>query len=115
MTTPSITGPKPLTVAPCAAGPVPACGVPAVGNNRPAGGAEGVEFGIDRLIDFAVKADSDGLPAPETARRLVHAILDFQDDRLQDDATVLLVTGAAPPPPHSDTELTTPAADDLLR
>ena len=76
--------------------------------------AQGVEFGIDRLVDFAVKADADQLPPPETTRRLVHAILDFQDDRLQDDATVLLLEWGSPAPWHSDTELPTPPADDLL-
>jgi hypothetical protein len=52
---------------------------------------DGVTFGIDRLTDFAVRALADELPAAETARRLVHAILDHQQDCLQDDATVLLV------------------------
>ncbi|MDP9793216.1 serine/threonine protein phosphatase PrpC [Catenuloplanes nepalensis] len=51
---------------------------------------DGDLFGIDRLIDFAVRAVADRLPPPETTRRLVHAILDHQDDTLQDDATVLL-------------------------
>jgi len=62
---------------------------------------DGDEFGLDRLVDFAVRASADGLPAPETTRRLVHAILDHQDDRLQDDATVLLVEWRGPgtPPP----------------
>jgi serine phosphatase RsbU (regulator of sigma subunit) len=76
--------------------------------------AEGQQFGLDRLIDFAVKADADGLPPPDTARRLVHAILDYRDDRLQDDATVLLAEWLSPAPPHSDTELLSPPADDLL-
>ncbi len=76
--------------------------------------AEGQQFGLDRLIDFAVKADADGLPPPDTTRRLVHAILDYQDDRLQDDATVLLAEWLSPAPPRSDTELPTPPADDLL-
>ena len=76
--------------------------------------AEGEQFGLDRLIDFAVKADADGLPPPDTTRRLVHAILDYQDDRLQDDATVLLAEWLSPVPPHSDTELPIPPADDLL-
>ncbi len=72
--------------------------------------ADGRQFGIDRLTDFAVKADADGLPLPETARRLVHAILAHQDDRLQDDATVLLAEwrGAALPGPVE------PPADRLL-
>lgn len=76
--------------------------------------ADGEQFGLDRLIDFAVKADADGLPSPDTTRRLVHAILDYQDDRLQDDATVLLAEWLSPAPPRSDTELPTPPADDLL-
>ncbi|WDZ87438.1 hypothetical protein [Micromonospora cathayae] len=33
---------------------------------------------------------TDGLPAPETTRRLMHAILDHQNDVLSDDATVLM-------------------------
>jgi len=59
---------------------------------------QGEQFGIERLIDFAVKAAADQLPAPETTRRLVHAILDYQQDELQDDATVLLAewAGAGP-------------------
>ena len=69
--------------------------------------AQGIEFGHDRLIDFATKAAAGGLPLPETARRLVHAILDYQDDRLQDDATVLLAEWLTPAPPASDTELVT--------
>ncbi len=69
--------------------------------------AQGVEFGVDRLTDFAVRAAADGLPPPETTRRLVHAILEFQDDRLQDDATVLLAEWLSAAPPRSDTELVT--------
>jgi serine phosphatase RsbU (regulator of sigma subunit) len=51
---------------------------------------EGEPFGVDRLVDFVARALADQLPAPETARRLVHAILDYQLGELQDDATVLL-------------------------
>ncbi|MEH0843352.1 PP2C family protein-serine/threonine phosphatase [Micromonospora sp. CPCC 205711] len=58
---------------------------------------EGEPFGVDRLIDFTVKALADDLPLPETARRLVHAILAYQDDKLRDDATVLLVRWQGPP------------------
>jgi hypothetical protein len=67
--------------------------------------ADGEPFGFDRLVDFTVKAVADQLPLPETTRRLVHAILDYQDDCLQDDATVLLVQWRSPAPPRSDTEL----------
>ena len=66
--------------------------------------ATGEPFGTDRLVDFVARALADQLPAPETARRLVHAILDYQLDRLQDDATVLLVEWRSPAPPHSDRE-----------
>jgi hypothetical protein len=72
--------------------------------------ADGEFFGVDRLIDFTVKAIADQLPLPETTRRLVHAILDHQDDRLQDDATVLMTQWRSPAPPRSDTEL--PEADN---
>ncbi|PWR08745.1 serine/threonine-protein phosphatase, partial [Micromonospora sicca] len=46
--------------------------------------ADGERFGTERLVDFTVRALADRLPLPETARRLVHAILAYQDDRLQD-------------------------------
>ncbi|MET8260107.1 PP2C family protein-serine/threonine phosphatase [Micromonospora sp. NPDC005553] len=64
----------------------------------------GETFGVERLVEFATRAVADQLPLPETARRLVHAILEHQDDRLQDDATVLLAQWRSPAPPHSDWE-----------
>jgi hypothetical protein len=66
--------------------------------------ADGKQFGIDRLIEFAMRAVADQLPPPETTRRLVHAILRHQDDRLQDDATVLIAEWHSPAPPDSDAE-----------
>ncbi|MDT5035393.1 MAG: hypothetical protein QOE03_578 [Micromonosporaceae bacterium] len=48
-------------------------------------------FGVDRLIDFITRALADRLPAPETMRRLVRAILAHQHEQLQDDATAALV------------------------
>lgn len=63
-----------------------------------AGSRDGEPFGVDRLIDFTVRALADDLPLPETARRLVHAILAHQDNRLQDDATVLLLRWIRPAP-----------------
>jgi serine phosphatase RsbU (regulator of sigma subunit) len=73
----------------------------------------GEEFGVDRLIDFTTKALADQLPPPETMRRLVHAILDYQDGRLQDDAAVLLAEWRSPASPHSDEELFEPPAQQL--
>ncbi|GAA1581368.1 PP2C family protein-serine/threonine phosphatase [Actinoplanes couchii] len=58
---------------------------------------DGNPFGIDRLTEFTRQALADHVPAPETVRRLVHAILHHQDDRLQDDATVLLLHWLGPP------------------
>jgi phosphoserine phosphatase RsbU/P len=48
-------------------------------------------FGVDRLIEFVTRALADRLPAPETMRRLVHAILAHQHEQLQDDATAALL------------------------
>jgi serine phosphatase RsbU (regulator of sigma subunit) len=52
--------------------------------------AKGHEFGRDRFVDFIIRHQADGLPAPETLRRLVHAVLTHHDGQLSDDATVLL-------------------------
>ena len=49
------------------------------------------EFGLHRFVDFVIRHEADGLPAPETLRRLIHRILDHHGGRLDDDATVLLV------------------------
>jgi stage II sporulation SpoE-like protein len=57
---------------------------------------DGNSFGVDRLVEYARRALADHLPAAETARRLVHAILEHQDDCLQDDATVLLLQWHGP-------------------
>jgi serine phosphatase RsbU (regulator of sigma subunit) len=54
-------------------------------------GKTGEFFGVERLVDFVCKALANRLPAPETMRRLVSAILDHQHGELQDDATALFV------------------------
>jgi serine phosphatase RsbU (regulator of sigma subunit) len=53
--------------------------------------ADGELFGVDRLADFVTRALADQLPLPETMRRLVHAILAYQDDQLQDDASAIML------------------------
>jgi hypothetical protein len=53
--------------------------------------AEGEFFGPDRLADFVSREAVAGQPAPETMRRLMHAILHHQAGRLQDDATTMLL------------------------
>jgi hypothetical protein len=52
---------------------------------------EGVEFGLERLVALVEHHHREGLPAPETLRRIVHAVLDHQHGNLQDDATMLLL------------------------
>ncbi|MEU8882279.1 PP2C family protein-serine/threonine phosphatase [Streptomyces hydrogenans] len=52
--------------------------------------ATGELFGEERLADIVVRALADGLPAPEALRRLIQQILVHQNQRLNDDATVLL-------------------------
>jgi hypothetical protein len=54
-------------------------------------GAAGAPCALDRLSDFIIRHSNDGIPAPETMRRLNHAISDYQSGRLQDDATIVLV------------------------
>jgi serine phosphatase RsbU (regulator of sigma subunit) len=51
----------------------------------------GTPFGLQRLIDFIIDRSSAGTPAPEVMRQLNHAILEYQDGQLRDDATVIMV------------------------
>jgi stage II sporulation SpoE-like protein len=51
--------------------------------------AAGREFGLERFTDFVIRHQAQGMPVPETLRRLVHAVLDYHPGGLQDDATVL--------------------------
>ncbi|RKT54178.1 PP2C family protein-serine/threonine phosphatase [Saccharothrix australiensis] len=52
---------------------------------------DGALFGLDRLVGLTEHHEAAGLPAPETLRRIVHAVLEHQRGRLQDDATLLLL------------------------
>jgi serine phosphatase RsbU (regulator of sigma subunit) len=56
-------------------------------------------FGTDRLVDLVVRNLAAGLPAPETMRRVIHALLDHQEGALDDDATLLFAQYQ--PPTHS--------------
>ncbi|MFP5252748.1 MAG: PP2C family protein-serine/threonine phosphatase [Actinomycetes bacterium] len=48
-------------------------------------------FGGDRLVDLVVRNLAAGLPAPETMRRVIRALLDHQEGQLDDDASLLLL------------------------
>ncbi|WP_446040832.1 PP2C family protein-serine/threonine phosphatase [Streptomyces sp. SID1121] len=58
----------------------------------------GEEFGLTRFTDFIIRHHADGLPVPETLRRLVQAVLAHHDGALRDDATVLLCEWIGPEP-----------------
>ncbi|WP_245769156.1 PP2C family protein-serine/threonine phosphatase [Streptomyces indicus] len=53
--------------------------------------ADGEEFGADRFAQAVIHAASTGEPAPETLRRLIHSVLDASENKLRDDATILLL------------------------
>jgi serine phosphatase RsbU (regulator of sigma subunit) len=65
----------------------------------------GEEFGVERLVGLAERAAADQLPAPETLRRLAHAVREHRSRELHDDATMILVewsgTAAARLLPHT--------------
>jgi serine phosphatase RsbU (regulator of sigma subunit) len=57
---------------------------------------DGEFFGVDRLVDMVARTSAAATPAPETMRRLLHAILDHQEGELQDDATIVVVEWRGP-------------------
>jgi serine/threonine protein phosphatase PrpC len=48
-------------------------------------------FGEQRLTDLVIRNLASGLPAPETMRRVVQAVLEHQQGRLTDDASLALI------------------------
>lgn len=52
-------------------------------------------FGLPRLADLAERHIGSGLPAPETLRRLSHAVVAHQAGPHRDDATLMLVEWSA--------------------
>ena len=58
--------------------------------------AGGDRFGLDRLVDLVEQHENAGLPAPETLRRLAHAVARHQSGPLADDATLMLVQWSTP-------------------
>ncbi|MDG4825796.1 PP2C family protein-serine/threonine phosphatase [Asanoa sp. WMMD1127] len=55
----------------------------------------GVQFGLDRLVDLVESVGETDLPAPETLRRLSHAVIDHQNGPPRDDATLVLLEWSA--------------------
>ncbi|MFC8828989.1 PP2C family protein-serine/threonine phosphatase [Streptomyces sp. NPDC057137] len=60
------------------------------------GAGDRTEFGLDRFTDSIIRATAAGELAPEALRRLIHSILDAHENRLRDDATLLLVEWRPP-------------------
>ncbi len=52
---------------------------------------DGEFFGERRLVDLVVRNLASGFPSPETMRRVVRALLAHQQNRLDDDATMLML------------------------
>jgi len=59
---------------------------------------DGEFFGLDRLTDFLTRTLAGHVSAPETLRRLIHAILGHQNEQLQDDASAALICWPADQP-----------------
>lgn len=56
--------------------------------------SKGEFFGLPRLVDHLERAAASRQPAPETLRRISHAIYDYQEGVLSDDATILIAEWA---------------------
>jgi len=52
---------------------------------------EGDFFGQDRLVDLLTRQLAADLPAPESMRRVIHALMEHHQGQLADDATMLFV------------------------
>ena len=57
---------------------------------------QGEFFGRERLAEMWLEAGAGGKLPAEIVRRLCHALLDHQQGRLQDDATLLMVIWSGP-------------------
>ncbi|CAL9667132.1 PP2C family protein-serine/threonine phosphatase [Streptomyces sp. Tu 3180] len=58
----------------------------------------GEEFGLRHFINFVTSHLNQGMPVPETLRRLVGSITDYHHEQLADDATVVLLHWHGPTP-----------------
>jgi hypothetical protein len=65
--------------------------------------ADGTPFGVERLSDFINRHSDAGTPAPETLRRLNHALTEYQQGQQGDDATIVLLEWM---PDHPERTLT---------
>ena len=61
---------------------------------RPPGGDQ---FGIDRFVDIIEQASASKLPSDVILRTAINGVLEYQDRRLRDDATIVWLTWEVPP------------------
>jgi len=54
-------------------------------------GHDGEMFGLERFVEFIIRATAGGERAPETLRRLIQDIRDYQEGHFTDDATIMLI------------------------
>ncbi|MEV6834082.1 PP2C family protein-serine/threonine phosphatase [Streptomyces sp. NPDC051133] len=52
--------------------------------------ADGRLLGLERFADYVIRASATGEIAPETLRRLIDSLLDSEESRLRDDATIVM-------------------------
>ncbi|WP_373299496.1 PP2C family protein-serine/threonine phosphatase [Streptomyces poonensis] len=52
---------------------------------------DGGEFGLELFADYVIRAMAGGELPSESLRRLIHSIIDNKSNRLQDDATILML------------------------
>jgi serine phosphatase RsbU (regulator of sigma subunit) len=72
----------------------------------------GERFGLARLADLVERHADAGLPAPETLRRLAHAVMAHQQGPPADDATLMLVEWSAAAALNSAPKAGQPAGED---
>ncbi|MFB8206589.1 PP2C family protein-serine/threonine phosphatase [Streptomyces sp. NPDC056010] len=53
--------------------------------------ADGTQFGLNRFTASIIRATAAGEPASEALRQLIHSIREYQHDRLNDDATIMML------------------------
>ncbi len=53
--------------------------------------ASGALFGVERLSEFLLAGLAEGIPAPEMMRRLIQAIISYEQGELRDDATAAML------------------------
>jgi serine phosphatase RsbU (regulator of sigma subunit) len=73
---------------------------------------DGEVFGLARLVDLVEQHATAGLPAPETLRRLAHAVVGHQGATPDDDATLLLFEWSAAAARNTVPRAGRPASDD---